>query len=173
MGYDEAGRISALTDSTNIANSRSYAYDNLDRLTTAVLPATTYTYGYDAVGNRTQQSGVAINIAAASNRIDNIASAPPRTFNYDNTGNTTADGINAYTYDARGRLKQTVSSLGATSYQVDARGRRSRKTLPGGQSVIFHYDLQGRLIAESLPTGQIKKEYFYLYDEPVAVSVTP
>ena len=34
---------------------------------------------------------------------------------------------------------------------------------------VYHYDTQGRLIAESSPTGTIQKEYLYLGDIPAAV----
>jgi YD repeat-containing protein len=39
---------------------------------------------------------------------------------------------------------------------------------PQGDTV-FHYDAQGRLIAESGTGGAIQKEYIYLGDTPVAV----
>ncbi len=34
---------------------------------------------------------------------------------------------------------------------------------------VFHYDTRGRLIAETDPTGVVKRELFYLGDIPVAV----
>jgi YD repeat-containing protein len=165
--YDDASRISIL-------GANSYGYDNLDRLTTAVLPTTPYTYVYDAVGNRlSRTAGTSTDnyiYNATNNRIASItpASGPVRNFGFDANGSTTADGINTYTYDTRGRMVQATSSIGATSYQVNALGQRVRKSNSLGQT-IFHYDLGGRLIAETDTSGAVKREYIYLGDIPVAM----
>jgi hypothetical protein len=34
---------------------------------------------------------------------------------------------------------------------------------------VFLYDLKGHLIAETSPTGTVKREYLYLNDVPLAV----
>ena len=34
---------------------------------------------------------------------------------------------------------------------------------------MYHYDAQGKLIAESNASGTVQKEYIYLGDTPVAV----
>ncbi len=36
-------------------------------------------------------------------------------------------------------------------------------------TTIFHYDKQGKLIAESTPTGTMKAEYLFLGEVPVGV----
>jgi YD repeat-containing protein len=51
---------------------------------------------------------------------------------------------------------------------VNALGQRIRKTNSLGDTV-FHYDLAGRLIAETDPAGVRKREVIYLGDIPVAV----
>jgi YD repeat-containing protein len=91
-----------------------------------------------------------------------------RTYTHDANGAVTADGINTYAYDTRGRLTQSVSVIGTTNYQVNSLGQRIRKSNTQGDTV-FHYDAQGRLIAESTPSGTVQKEYIYLGDIPVAV----
>ena len=55
-----------------------------------------------------------------------------------------------------------------TSYQVNALGQRIRKTNSLGDTV-FHYDTKGRLVAETMPSGTLKREFLYLGDIPVAV----
>lgn len=65
-------------------------------------------------------------------------------------------------------MVQATSVVGATSYQVNALGQRIRKTNGSGDTV-FHYDTQGKLIAESDPGGTPKREYIYLGDIPVGV----
>ncbi len=109
-------------------------------------------------------------VNAGSNRIDAINGSPPRSFGHDANGSVTNDGKNQYGYDVRGRLKQTISVLGTTGYEVNAQGERVRKTGPNGDR-IYHYDRQGRLIGEGTALGQIDREYIYLHDLPVAVIV--
>ena len=65
-------------------------------------------------------------------------------------------------------LIQVGSVLGTTNYQVNSLGQRIRKSGPLGDTV-YHYDAQGRLIAESSVSGTLRKEYIYLGDIPVAV----
>jgi len=170
IGYDAASRIVFISDLANPANSNTYGYDSLDRLTSAVLPGTPYAYTYDAVGNRTSKTAGAATepytYSATSNR---IASAGPRSFILDANGSTTADGSNSFTYDARGRMTQATSAIGATSYRVNALGQRIRKTNSLGDTV-FHYDTNGRLIAESDPAGAPRRELIYLGDIPVGVA---
>ena len=174
IGYDDAGRIEFISDTGNPSNSNTYGYDPLDRLTSAVTPTTPYSYGYDAVGNRQSKTVGAstdtYTYDSASNRIASItpASGPVRNFVFDANGSTTADGNNAYAYDARGRMVQATSDIGTTTYQVNALGQRVRKTSVLGDSV-FHYDIRGHLIAETDPGGGVKREIFYLGDIPVAV----
>ena len=174
IGYDAASRISFISDVGTPANTNTYGYDSLDRLTSAVLPATPYAYGYDAVGNRTSKtSGSSTDTYAyssISNRIASItpSSGPVKNFVFDANGSTTADGQNTYAYDVRGRMVQATSSIGATSYQISALGQRIRKSNSLGDTV-FHYDTRGKLIAETGPGGELKRELIYLGDIPVGV----
>jgi YD repeat-containing protein len=169
IGYDAASRIAFVSDLAVPANSNTYSYDAVDRLTGAVTPGTPYAYTYDAVGNRTSRtagsSTEAYTYSGASNR---IATVGPRSFAFDPNGSTTGDGNNTYAYDARGRMVQATSSLGTTSYKVNALGQRMRKSNSLGDTV-YHYDTNGRLIAESDPGGALKRELLYLGDLPVYV----
>jgi len=173
VGYDSASRITSLLDTINAANSNSYGYDNLDRLTSASVPATSYGYAYDLTGNRTSRTaGSATDlttVSTTSNRINQVAGTVTRPYTYDANGSTTADGNNTYVYDARGRLAAAQNTAGTTTYQVGANGQRVRKTSQMGDTV-FHYDIRGKLIAETTPGGVVKKEYLYLMDILVAVT---
>ena len=177
LGYDAAGRIGFISETSNLPNPNTYGYDELDRLTSATLAASVYGYTYDAVGNRLTRSTGSTDTYAygtTSNRIVSItpASGPVRNFTLDANGSTTADGINTFAYDTRGRMVQAVSSIGTTTYQVNALGQRVRKTNTLGDTV-YHYDRGGRLIAESTAAGVLKREYLYLGDIPLAVVVLP
>jgi YD repeat-containing protein len=174
VGYDPASRINAISENGNPLNFNTYSYDNIDRLTQAILPTLTYSFGYDAVGNRTTRTAGSSThnyaYSGTSNRLSTITpvGGPVRTYTHDANGSVTADGVNTYGYDTRGRMTQAVSAIGTTSYQVNSLGQRIRKT--NSQSdTVYHYDKEGRLIAESSPGGTIQKEYIYLGDIPVAV----
>ena len=174
IGYDAASRIEFINDVGNPSNTNTYGYDNLDRLTSAVLPTTPYAYSYDAVGNRTSRTAGSgsdtYTHSATSNRIASItpASGPVRNFVFDPNGSTSADGNNTYVYDVRGRMVEATSTIGVTSYQINALGQRIRKT-NSQTDRVFHYDSSGRLIAETDPGGGLKRELLYLGDIPVGV----
>lgn len=167
ISFDAASRITGI-------GANTYGYDSLDRLTSALLPTTNFGYSYDAVGNRlSKTTGAATDTygySPSSNRIASItpASGPVRNFVFDANGSTTDDAVNTYAYDTRGRMVQATSSLGTTSYQVNALGQRIRKTNTQGDTV-FHYDSRGRLIAETDAAGALKREVIYLGDIPVGV----
>src|SRR5204863_679853 len=152
IGYDAASRIQFISGFANPANANTYDYDALDRLTQAVTPGTPYAYSYDAVGNRMSRAAGSSTdtyaYSSSSNRVASItpSSGPVRSFVFDPNGSTTADGNNTYTYDTRGRMVQATSSLGATTYQVNALVQRARETNSLGDTVC-HYDARGHLTA--------------------------
>jgi YD repeat-containing protein len=174
VGFDAASRITGIAQVGNPANANTYGYDTLDRLSSAVLPASNFSYSYDAVGNRlTKTIGAntdTYTYGSTSNRIASLtpSGSPPRSFVLDANGSTTNDSLNTYTYDTRGRMVQAVSTAGTTGYQVNALGQRVRKSNGSGDTV-FTYDTWGKLIAESDPGGGVKRELIYLGDVPVMV----
>ncbi|HTO47861.1 MAG TPA: RHS repeat-associated core domain-containing protein [Burkholderiales bacterium] len=173
LSFDAASRITRIEQQGVPTNYANYGYDALDRLTNAVLPTSNYTYGYDAVGNRLSKSAGAstdtYSYPATSNRLAAIAGATLRSYAADANGSVTADGVNTFGDDARGRLVTSTSAVGNTNYQVNALGQRVRKISTLGDTV-YHYDTQGRLVAESSASGSPIREYLYLGDQPVAVA---
>jgi YD repeat-containing protein len=167
LTFDDASRITGI-------GANTYGYDDLDRLTSAVLSSSNFGYSYDGVGNRlTKVTGSSTDTYAyssTSNRISTLTppTGPQRSFTLDANGSTTNDGVNTYAYDTRGRMTSASSSAGTASYQVNALGQRVKKSTSSGDTV-FHYDSRGRLIAETDASGTLKRELFYLGDIPVAV----
>jgi YD repeat-containing protein len=167
LDYDDASRIQSINEGSL---TRSYSYDVLDRLTHYTDPSTTHSYDYDDNGNRTSRtvgtSGHPYTYAANNNR---LTTAEGKSYTYDANGSPTNDSLNQYTYDTRGRLIQATTSGGTYHYGINALGQRVQKVKDSETGTVYHYDLNGHLIAESDATGNVQKEYIYLYDMPLAV----
>ena len=106
-------------------------------------------------------SNYAYSIAPASNRLLSAAGPLAKTYTYDANGSPTNDGVNQYTYDARGRLVQTGTPNGTSLYRLNALGQRISKS-PVIGATVYHYDLSGKLIAETDSFGVVQKEYLSL-----------
>ena len=172
VGYDAASRLTSLAQVGNPANTGTFSYDTNDRLTSFIDPSLSHSFTYDAVGNRLSKVvGSASSTYAYppnSNRVSQITGSNARSYTHDPVGSITADAVNTFAYDTRGRMAQSVGILGATDYKVNSLGQRIRKTSAQGDTV-YHYDAAGKLIAESSAAGVVQKEYVYLGDIPVAV----
>ena len=97
--------------------------------------------------------------------------APGGAYEYDAGGRTTEDGRWRYRYGAQGRLAEiTRATTGQrrAAYCYNALSERVRKL--GTSVTYYHYDLEGRLLAETDAGGQTRAEYLYLGNEPLALS---
>src|SRR5262249_46561925 len=115
FSYDNAFRITGITDTSTGAANWTYGYDALDRITSGTSPSITRGWTYDANGNRLAETGSAAStyaISGTSNRISSISGALVRTYGYDAAGNTTSYSGVAATYNNAGRLK-TLSNGGS------------------------------------------------------------
>jgi RHS repeat-associated protein len=102
-----SGNRTNLSETVN-GVSRSYAwnYDHLYRLTNETISALgSLSYGYDAVGNRTNRSSAG------------IAQLPADSYSYDTNDELTADNGGDYTYDDNGNITYTPD---AVPYTYDA-----------------------------------------------------
>ncbi|UUZ47746.1 hypothetical protein LP420_32100 [Massilia sp. B-10] len=88
----------------------------------------------------------------------------------DANGSTTAKPGATFSYDVRGRMVSATTNIGLVTYTINSMGQRVRKVTPT-ETVVFHYDQGGKLIAESTTAAGVTKvqEYVYLGDLPVAV----
>jgi RHS repeat-associated protein len=128
---DSAANRTAKTDQRVPATS-NYTYDAIYELTQVTQAvATTESYSYDPVGNRTASLGV----SSYTNNSSNELTATP--------------GV-TYTYDSNGNTLTKTDSTGTTSYTWDFENRLTSLTLPGaGGTVTFKYDPMGRRIEKS------------------------
>jgi RHS repeat-associated protein len=169
-GYDDAFRITGITDAANSALSWSYGYDGLDRLTSATSASVTQGWTYDANGNRLTQTGSAPSTytnSASSNRVSSISGSLPRTYGYDAAGNTLSYAGATFTYNNRGRMA-TASNAGTTAtYTYDALGQRIRRAT-SSVTTLYVYDEAGHLVGEYSAAGALIQETVWLGDMPVA-----
>jgi len=149
FGYDAAGRRASLTSPNGLVTE--YAYDPASQLISLTYKqgATTLgdlTFEYDANGRRTRIGGSfarsvspqALSLASY-NAANQQASFGSQSLTYDLNGNLLSDGVNSYTWDARNRLVAMNGPNLNASFQYDALGRRTSKTI-NGVTTSFLYD---------------------------------
>jgi RHS repeat-associated protein len=110
-------------------------------------------------------SGGSYTYASASNR---MTSAPGATISLDAAGNTLANGTLVFTYNNAGQLATASGGgFGGASYAYNAQNLRTQKTI-GSSVTVYHYDLQGRLIAESRGDSTPFRAYVWDDSQPIA-----
>ncbi|MBA3581609.1 MAG: RHS domain-containing protein [Gammaproteobacteria bacterium] len=129
-------------------------------------------FGYDSVGNRlslvNNSQTQNYQYPSTTHRLSSITGNQATSLTYDANGNTLTKSGMTFTYDARNRLVSAINGSNNASYNYLATGARSTKVL-NGTTNIYHYDLNGKLIAETNATGQTLREYVYLDNQPLAL----
>jgi len=145
LGSQVGGTLTVNVTLPSQMSNGLYAYDTQDRLTGVTRNgATTESYGYDPVGNRTVdvQSGYTYN-----------------SLNQLQSGNGAS-----YTYDVNGNRVTKTNASGTTRYGYDGENRLIRIDLPTGSVVEYAYDPFGRRIQKKLTDAQgaaILRRYVY------------
>jgi RHS repeat-associated protein len=120
----------------------------------------TLSYGYDAMGDLTSQSGVGASAATAAQELT-----------YDPDGRlasaTAPGGTDAFTYDAAGNLKQASGPSGTSSVTYTGDGLVQSLTSPGG-TTSYAYDGAGRLATLADPLTGATLTYAYNKDSQPA-----
>ncbi len=158
--YDANGNLLQRTD--NLLSTR-FAYDNLERLDTALGIFGSRDYTLDKNSNRTQlqigATATTYSYRPASNVMTNLNGSGVIT---DAVGNTTSLRGMTLTYDTLNHL-QTVNGA---SYTYNALNQRTQK-VAGGNTTSYVYGLSGELLAEAANDGVT--EYVYLHGAPMAM----
>jgi RHS repeat-associated protein len=170
--YVWAGNAMNLTKSTDLTTgvSTTYAYDNLNRLTSANQPTACSVTGFqesytlDAWGNL-KQSGNFSFMPSGYTSNNQVADTG---YVYDSAGNMTSElipgfGSRTYQYDALNQL--TGNAAGAT-YTYDAEGNRIRKV--SGSSVTEYVWVGGQLLATYDPNANAWQDLIYAGGQFVA-----
>jgi RHS repeat-associated protein len=170
LGYsfDNANRISGISDSSNSALTWAYGYDALDRLTSATTWSITDGWTYDANGNRLTQTGttpITFTVSPTSNQITATSGGLVRGYGYDAAGNTQNNGAYAFAYNNRGRMASTGGAN--TLYLYNALGQMIEKSGTLGTTILMQ-DEAGHLVGEYTSTGGLIEETVWLGNIPVA-----
>ncbi|MEN3359623.1 MAG: hypothetical protein V7637_3605, partial [Mycobacteriales bacterium] len=167
-GWDVGDRLMTVTDSAPGAGTITYAYDDLDRVTSRTDARGTITYGYDTAGRlaRTSVSGqpdVTYGYDDASRLTSITKGTQTVTYTLDSAGRVTLaalpGGVSVSTgYDAAGQLstltyQRGTTVLGGLTYRYNSAGQRdgisgswARLALPAPESGAV-YDDANRLTA--------------------------
>ncbi len=170
----DAGRIASQTIDGD-SSSSAFTYDGAGRLTDAVLPSKTLSYGFAATGGcgplatagaNTNRTSLAIDGADpitycydAADRLTSTTDPSFTTLTYDERGNTTTIGDQAHTYDAADRHVATAISgaLPATiTYRRDPLDRIVERDVSIGFRAASSADngaLGGATISIPKPSG--------------------
>jgi RHS repeat-associated protein len=170
-GYDDAFRITGITDTVTPANSYTYGYDSLDRLTSGVKTGTSRGWSYDANGNRLTETGASAStytIASTNNRVSSITGALPRTYSYDTAGNVLTYATVTATYNNRGRMKTLTNGAVTATYVYNALGQLVKQSGGPSNTRLYVYDEAGHLLGEYNSTGALVQETIWMGDTPVA-----
>lgn len=154
--FDANDNLTAAIDPNNHLVERNL-YDLRNRLTRKTDAKNLDTvFQYDGVGNLTRMTDRRGRVTEyaydALNRIIQVSDADGRvtTYAYDLAGNLArvSDGQSGdllMSYDLLDRLTEVITPQGTVAYAYDAIGRRTSRTLSGGEVTAYTYDRANRL----------------------------
>lgn len=169
LGYDANGN---LISRTLAGANATFGYDALDRVVSEAGPAVNQSFTYDGNDNRLSDAS---GVKTYRSNSDRLLTVNGQSVTYDPSGNQLqARGLNL-TWNQAGQLASVSqgSTLLAT-YFYDERGLRSRKVTTaaapqGARTVVYHYDEQAQLIAETAADGAPLRTYVWRDGSPQAV----
>jgi RHS repeat-associated protein len=172
--YDAAGNLQGTVDlGPDTDDSKSYGYDNLNRVISDSNAFGLTTYQYDAGSNRTLRqppwplAAITQQYAASSNRATGYNGGA---MTLDAAGNVALRSTVSASYNSANRLKQTVKGSVTATYAYNGLGQRTTKL----GALKVHYDA----LPDGKTLGQLQlnannsynqgMEYIWLDDLPIA-----
>ncbi|MDO8282837.1 MAG: toxin TcdB middle/N-terminal domain-containing protein [Thermodesulfovibrionia bacterium] len=144
--YDSVGNITSITDILNPQKTRTYKYDDLDRLIEADSPSYSgkLLYQYDKIGNMTYNCKYGYYQYDDPDHVHAVTSIlkngmPAEIYVYDDNGNMTEGGGRTLTYDYNNMPVSIVNNDKATVSKYDAFGNRVLKMIPSEYQNITRY----------------------------------
>jgi RHS repeat-associated protein len=193
--YYPTNNVQTITDAVNSRNSRSFSYDNLQRLSHAVGSCAVGCYGsfgytYDKDGNQLSETlGATTTNYGYGTGSDQLATISMRGVVTQAIGYT-ADGriaslnpgiqapagqyVTSLSYNQSAQLSAVNAAGGALArYTYDGFGQRLIKTVSGSYGEIYQYAQSGMLLEETNASGVARADYIYLGGRPIATLNNP
>ncbi len=124
--YYNAGNVKTITDGAGGARSRTFYYDEMNRLVQADSPVYgTISYAYDEIGNMTGNSRVSSEpyVYPQSGQVHAVTYAGPNVYTYDPNGNMTSGEGRTFAWDYDNR----PASINGVPMVYDHEGKRVKK----------------------------------------------
>lgn len=103
--YDNVGNIKDITDRLNTA-SKSFVYDDLNRLVHASGNYGTFGYDYDSIGNMIYKEGITLSYGKEGRLPHAVTQYDSTPIDYDDNGNMLSKGDFRFSYDVENRLTE-------------------------------------------------------------------
>lgn len=144
---DPAGNPLAETRTGTSPVSKSFTYDNMDRLTGVCFQAGScpgvsdpfIRWTYDGVGNRLTEQRPTGTTSYTYDQMDRMLTAGSVANTYDRNGNQLSAGTRTFTWDLANRLKTTAASGTTTTYSYDGDGKRLQASTGNGNNAKTNY----------------------------------
>ena len=168
--WNSVGNISSSTTTHGLTGTRTYGYDQNNRLTSRTTtgslnsPHPALTWNLDVVGNRTSTvlNGVTTSYSLNGAQLNQYGTIGGASQTWDTRGNLLTDGTRSLTYDADNRLIQAVSGATTCTYTYDFAHRMASRLETGGNQIRMIYDQNWNVIATiSGSTGSILQKFIH------------
>jgi RHS repeat-associated protein len=178
LNTGDNGNVFQIVNNRDNNRTQNFAYDNLNRITTAATQGTAGSYcwgqrfghlsgstlvpGIDAWGNLFEITATQCNPTILS---QTVSVKNQFGMTYDAAGNLTNDGAgHIYTYDGENRLTGTAG----WTYVYDGDGKRVKKSNSGTNGTLYWTGMGTDAIAESNLSGTVQKEFIFFGGKRVA-----
>jgi YD repeat-containing protein len=173
--YDGIGNVKSITNNIDLAFTISnMTYDGVDRLKTATGNWGLAQFSYDTRGNLLSKTlgtnTLNYNYDATNERLLSTSGLATNSFGYDEYGNIKTNGTQTYIYTAAGDLTTVTTSASTLLNTYDGNNIRIKSSKDGKDTYYAYSD--HNMLGEYEPTGTMRKEYFYLGSQQIAVVAT-
>lgn len=170
---NDNGNVIAIFNNLNSGRTQTFAYDALNRISTAQTQGTTgsncfgFQFAYDGWANLTATSILSGYTSCSATTpdafgisVDGNNHLTTSGFTYDSSGNVLTDGVNTYAWNAE---SETKTAQGVT-YTYDGLGNRVEKS----NGTLYWYGPGGEVLDETNLTGSLTNEYVFFAGKRVA-----